>query len=153
VPEPPTGTVTFLFTDLEGSTRLWQEHADAMHDALARHDELVRTAVQAHGGHIAKTTGEGAHAAFGDAAAAIAAAVDALRDLARSERVFQVVRTDLRADVPPLQSLDAYPTNLPLQVTEFVGRASELTAVSKARTHPGDRGSRSTRGARRHRGC
>jgi class 3 adenylate cyclase len=42
--ELPSGTVTFLFTDLEGSTRLWEEHPDAMHGALVRHDEMVRGA-------------------------------------------------------------------------------------------------------------
>ncbi len=63
----PTGTVTFLFTDLEGSTRLWEEHPDAMHDALARHDEILRDAIAAHDGHVVKTTGDGFHAAFADA--------------------------------------------------------------------------------------
>jgi len=48
--ELPTGTVTFLFTDLEGSTRLWEEHPEAMQDALARHDEILRDAVVSHGG-------------------------------------------------------------------------------------------------------
>jgi class 3 adenylate cyclase len=51
----PTGTVTFLFTDLEGSTRLWEEHPDAMHDALARHDQILRGAIAAHHGHVVKT--------------------------------------------------------------------------------------------------
>jgi class 3 adenylate cyclase len=41
--------VTFLFTDLEGSTRLWEEHPDAMRTALARHDEILRDAVEGHG--------------------------------------------------------------------------------------------------------
>ena len=50
VPELPTGTVTFLFTDLEGSTRLWEEHPDAMRGALARHDEILRDAVEKHDG-------------------------------------------------------------------------------------------------------
>jgi class 3 adenylate cyclase len=45
--ELPTGTVTFLFTDVEGSSRLWEAHPDAMQDALARHDEIVRDAVEA----------------------------------------------------------------------------------------------------------
>ena len=45
--DPPSGTVTFLFTDLEGSTRLWEEHPDAMQDALARHDEILRDAIEA----------------------------------------------------------------------------------------------------------
>ena len=44
----PSGTVTFLFTDLEGSTRLWEEHPDAMQEALARHDEILRDAVDGH---------------------------------------------------------------------------------------------------------
>jgi Adenylate and Guanylate cyclase catalytic domain len=57
VTELPSGTVTFLFTDLEGSTRLWQEHPDAMQPALARHDEIVRNAIAAHGGVTVKTTG------------------------------------------------------------------------------------------------
>jgi len=70
----PTGTVTFLFTDLEGSTRLWDEHPDAMKSALARHDELLRAAVESHGGHVVKTTGDGLHAAFGTADDAVAAA-------------------------------------------------------------------------------
>ena len=63
----PSGTVTFLFTDLESSTRLWEEHPDAMHDALARHDELVREAIESHHGHVVKTTGDGFHAAFATA--------------------------------------------------------------------------------------
>ena len=65
--ELPTGTVTFLFTDLEGSTRLWEEHPDAMQGALARHDEILRDAIAAHDGHIVKTTGDGVHAAFANA--------------------------------------------------------------------------------------
>ena len=53
----PSGTVTFLFTDLEGSTRLWEEHPEAMQAALARHDEILREAIEAHGGYVVKTTG------------------------------------------------------------------------------------------------
>ena len=75
--ELPSGTVTFLFTDLEGSTRLWEEHPDLMHDALARHDELVRSAIEGLGGSVVKTTGDGFHAAFGTAEAGVAAAVAA----------------------------------------------------------------------------
>ena len=61
---PPSGTVTFLFTDIEGSTRLWEEHPEAMHEALARHDAIVRDAVEQHDGYVVKTTGDGIHAAF-----------------------------------------------------------------------------------------
>jgi predicted ATPase/class 3 adenylate cyclase len=77
VAELPTGTVTFLFTDIEGSTRLWQEQPDAMRAALARHDEILRAAIAAHDGHCVKTTGDGAHAAFATASDAIDAAVSA----------------------------------------------------------------------------
>ena len=60
--ELPSGTVTFLFTDIEGSTRLWEEHPEAMQGALARHDAIVGEAVAAHGGTVVKTTGDGFHA-------------------------------------------------------------------------------------------
>jgi class 3 adenylate cyclase len=72
--ELPTGTVTFLFTDLEGSTRLWEEHPEAMKEVLARHDEILREAVEAQGGVVVKTTGDGLHAAFASAEAALLAA-------------------------------------------------------------------------------
>jgi predicted ATPase/class 3 adenylate cyclase len=77
VAELPSGTVTFLFTDLEGSTRLWEEHPDMMQVALARHDELLRDAVESHGGFVVKTTGDGVHAAFATAPDALEAAVAA----------------------------------------------------------------------------
>jgi class 3 adenylate cyclase len=70
--ELPTGTVTFLFTDIEGSTRLWEQHPAAMRDALARHDELLRQAIEAHGGHVFKTIGDQFCAAFATAPDAIA---------------------------------------------------------------------------------
>src|SRR5262245_44965575 len=79
--ELPTGTVTFLFTDLENSTRLWEEHPDAMPDALARHDGLLAQAVEAHGGRIVKGRGDGLHAAFSTSSDAVAAAVAAQRAL------------------------------------------------------------------------
>ena len=80
--ELPTGTVTFLFTDLEGSTRLWEEYPDAMQGALARHDEILRDAIASHDGHIVKTTGDGVHAAFASATTAMRAARDAQLALA-----------------------------------------------------------------------
>ena len=73
----PTGTVTFLFTDVEGSSRLWEEHPDAMGDALARHDVIVREAIESHGGRVVKTTGDGFHAAFVTASTAVEAAIGA----------------------------------------------------------------------------
>ena len=79
--ELPSGTVTFLFTDLEGSTRLWEAHRDAMLGALARHDEILRVAIAEHDGQIVKSTGDGFHAVFANAACAVDAAVDAQRRL------------------------------------------------------------------------
>jgi class 3 adenylate cyclase len=48
----PIGTVTFLFTDIEGSTRLWEGQPGAMQAALARHDDILRNIIEAQGGHI-----------------------------------------------------------------------------------------------------
>jgi predicted ATPase/class 3 adenylate cyclase len=217
MPEQPTGTVTFLFTDIEGSTRLWQEHPADMRAVLARHDELVRDAIEGRGGYVVKTTGDGFHAAFADPVAAINAAIGAqqalsaeswtyteqlrvrmglhagsvesregdyhgtavnkaarlmgiahggqivvsravaelvddelpggvaladlgehrLRDLTRAERVFQVRAPGLAAEFPALTSVDAFPGNLPLQVSSFIGREREtartLAALGEAR--------------------
>ncbi len=79
----PTGTVTFLFTDIEGSTRLWEEHPDAMRGALARHDAILCDAVVARGGTVVKTTGDGVHAVFALADAGVRAALDGQIALAR----------------------------------------------------------------------
>ena len=54
----PQGTVTFLFTDLEGSTRLWEAHPQEMKDALARHNTIVRAAVESHNGVVFSTMGD-----------------------------------------------------------------------------------------------
>src|SRR5438128_6675950 len=75
MPQLPTGTVTFLFTDIEGSTRLWEQHPEAMQAALARHDALLRHAIEAHGGHVFKTMGDQFCAAFADPPEALTAAV------------------------------------------------------------------------------
>ena len=73
----PTGTVTFLFTDIEGSTRLWEAHPDAMRPALARHDFLVADTITRHGGYVFKTVGDAFCAAFLDATQALQAALAA----------------------------------------------------------------------------
>jgi predicted ATPase len=75
--EPPSGTITFLFTDIEGSTRLWEQDRDKMRQALVAHDAVLRAAVASHGGFLFKHTGDGICAAFGWADPAISAAVDA----------------------------------------------------------------------------
>jgi class 3 adenylate cyclase len=75
--ELPSGTVTFLFTDIEGSTARWEQQPEAMRVALGRHDALIRAAIQAHGGHVVKTMGDAFHAAFARAPDAVAAAMTA----------------------------------------------------------------------------
>ena len=73
--------MTFLFTDIEGSTRLWESQQAAMQVALPRHDALVRQCVVAHGGHVFKTGGDAFCAAFHTAPDALAAALEAQRAL------------------------------------------------------------------------
>jgi predicted ATPase/class 3 adenylate cyclase len=201
--ELPFGTVTFLFTDMEGSTRLWEENEALMRKALARHDELLGETIADHGGAVFSTMGDGLAAAFQSASAAVICAVDAqsllgrqswgtrrplrvrmglhtgeaelrggdyfgtvvnraarlvsvghggqiicssvtaelvrsdiglldlgehrLRDLDRPMHVFQIGEDSY----PPLRSLGAFPGNLPLQLTSFVGRHEELALVAK----------------------
>ena len=73
--------VTFLFTDIEGSTRRWEADADGMRAALAAHDEVLREAIEAHGGWLFKHTGDGVCAAFASPRSAVDAAVAAQRAL------------------------------------------------------------------------
>jgi|GEM_PF-5677959 len=207
----PSGTVTFLFTDIEGSTRRWEDQPDAMRAALVRHDAILRQAIVGNGGHIFKTIGDACCAAFASAPHALAAAIagqrvlraedwgaieplkvrmalhtgtaepqagdylgqplnrvarllsaghgrqillslathelvrdhipnDAtlrdlgshrLKDLVRSEPIFQVNCADLTADFPPLHSLDARSTNLPAQVNALIGRMTEIAKVTE----------------------
>jgi class 3 adenylate cyclase len=78
----PAGTVTFLFTDIEASTRLWDQHPEAMRVALARHDAILRRAIENHGGHVFKTVGDAFCTAFAtgqDALYAVLAAQISLR--------------------------------------------------------------------------
>ena len=208
---PPVlpGTITFLFTDIEGSTRLWEQHSQAMPTALARHDALMRQLIAAHGGVVFKMVGDSVHAAFGTAPDALAAALAAqralqseswgavgplrvrmalhtgtaearegdyfgaplnrvarllvvghggqvllsaatwelvrdqlppevalrdlgvhrLKDLTRSEQIFQLVAPELPTDFPPLATLDPHRTNLPVQPTPLIGREQEVAAV------------------------
>jgi class 3 adenylate cyclase len=72
--EFPGGTVTFLFTDIEGSTRLWEQHPQAMQESLALHDAILRGAITAQGGHVFKTVGDAFFAVFATPLPALAAA-------------------------------------------------------------------------------
>jgi predicted ATPase/class 3 adenylate cyclase len=71
----PTGTVTFLFTDIEGSTSLWENHATLMRQALQRHDGLLREIIEANQGYVFKSLGDGYCAAFSQPSAALSAAL------------------------------------------------------------------------------
>jgi class 3 adenylate cyclase len=77
----PSGTVTFLFTDIEGSTQLWENHPEAMRDALAKHDSILREAIESNDGQVIKMTGDGIHSVFEKAIDAVNATLVAQRNL------------------------------------------------------------------------
>src|SRR6516225_4850568 len=77
----PSGVVTFLFTDVEGSTRRWESDAQAMRTALAAHDKVLRTAIEAYDGFLFSHTGDGFVAALASPVSAVNAAIDAQREL------------------------------------------------------------------------
>lgn len=81
----PAGEVTFLFSDIEGSTSRWERDPEGMRAALGVHDERTRAAVQQQGGVLVKDTGDGVFAAFASPGAAVAAAVDLQRALAAED--------------------------------------------------------------------
>ncbi len=211
MPELLTGTVTFLFTDIEGSTRLLQAHSDRWSAILTRHQEILRNAFLANGGVEVGTEGDSFFVAFPTAPAAVTAAAEIqralarepwpedagvrvrigmhtgeatfaadgyvglhvhrasriasaahggqillsdatrslvgdalsdglqlrdlgthrLKDLERPERLWQVVVPGLAAEFPPLASLDAVANNLPHRLTTFLGRETEIAAISE----------------------
>ena len=208
---PPTGTITFLFSDIEGSSQKWEQQPEAMRLALAGHDALLRQTFEAHGGYVFKTIGDAFCVAFDTAQAGLTAALEAqralrtarwdgigelkvrmalhtgaaehrdsdyfgqslnrvsrilssahggqvllslpteelvrdllptgvqlrhlgehrLRDLARPEQLFQLMSKDLPSQFPALRSLESVPNNLPVQLTSFIGRESEMTEVKR----------------------
>jgi predicted ATPase len=83
----PSGTVTFLFTDIEGSTRRWESDPDGMASALAAHDRALGEAIEIHHGWLFKHTGDGVCAAFSSAPHALRAAIEAQRRLALPVRM------------------------------------------------------------------
>ncbi len=204
----PSGTVTFLFTDIENSTKLWEQFPEAMKSALAQHDKIIKQAIDDHNGRIIKTTGDGVHAAFQTGVSGVQAAIaiqqglftaewkqiepyklhtriglhtgeaeerggdyygstlnraarlmsiayggqtllsttttdlvrdqlpadlsirdlgeHRLKDLVRSEHIFQLINPALPSEFPALKSVDAFPNNLPVQLTTFIGREREI---------------------------
>src|SRR5579864_6075607 len=81
----PTGTVTFLFSDIEGSTQRWETHREAMKAAVARHEQLMTAAIKQHGGYVFKTVGDAFCAAFSTAPDALRAALEAQLALAKED--------------------------------------------------------------------
>jgi predicted ATPase/class 3 adenylate cyclase/Tfp pilus assembly protein PilF len=215
-PNLPSGTLTFLFTDVEGSTRLWEQFPDRMREATIRHDALIEAAVAQWGGIVVRPRGEGdsRFAVFTRATDAIAAAEaiqralfaepwavpspvrvrialhtgeadlrdgdyygpavnrcarlrsvahggqtlvsqvtydltrDALpggvslrdlgehnlKDLKRTEHVYQLVIAGLPAEFPPLRAPESFHTNLPTALTSFIGREREIAEVKRLLT-------------------
>lgn len=207
----PSGTVTFLFTDIEGSTLWWETHPEWMSRAFTRQESILRSAAATHGGYVYKMIGDAFQIAFDTALNALGAAIQAqralqaepwgefgplrvrmalhtgvteereddyvgpllnrlgrllgvsqggqillgqatyelvcdflpdgvtlldlgthrLKDLIRPENIYQVVASGLLSDFRPIQSLDSFPHNLPLQLTSFVGREREIVEVKR----------------------
>jgi TolB-like protein/class 3 adenylate cyclase/Flp pilus assembly protein TadD len=120
----PVGTVTFLFTDIEGSTNLWERQREAMRSALARHDGLMRQYIGEHNGCVIKTTGDGFHAAFAsapDALEAALAAQQAFHAESWPEAVRIRVRMGLHTGAAELREGDYY--------GPAVNRAARLAAL------------------------
>jgi predicted ATPase/class 3 adenylate cyclase len=120
----PSGTVTFLFTDIEGSTRLWQQDEEAMRSAVSSHDELLRKVVAEHDGVVFSSMGDGIAAAFPSALVAVSAAVAAQRLLdaeAWPTATPLRVRMGLHTGEAELRDGDYFGT--------AVNRAARLTAI------------------------
>ena len=100
---PESAAVTTLvFTDIEGSTRLWEEQPDRMRAALAGHDALARQIVGARRGRVVKTTGDGVHAVFDDPLDAIVAALEFQQALADPAATGGMTARESRAASAPL---------------------------------------------------
>jgi predicted ATPase/class 3 adenylate cyclase len=208
---PPTGTITFLFSDIEGSTKKWEERPDAMREALAAHDRMLREIFESSGGYVFKTIGDAFCVAFDTAQGALAGALESqralraadwgaigelkvrmalhtgaaeerdgdyfgqalnrvarilaaahggqvllslpteelvrdhlppgvqlrqlgehrLRDLARPEHLYQLVAPNLPSEFTTLRSLESVANNLPVQLTNFIGREREMAEVKR----------------------
>jgi predicted ATPase/class 3 adenylate cyclase len=206
---PPSGNVTFLFTDIEGSTQLAQEFSEKMPEALIRHNDILNKAVETNGGIVFKTVGDAFCCAFENPENAVNAGVEIqlnlqaedwkdfrikvrigihcgnavwngydysgyvtlarvqrimsaafgeqiiisdevyellikndyysatfrdlgerrLKDLIKPLKLFQIISKGLREEFPPLNTLDARPNNLPVQLTRFIGREKEMRDI------------------------
>lgn len=144
----PAGTVTFLFSDIEGSTRLWEADPDGMKSALVRHDEVTARAVGQHGGYVFKHTGDGFCASFTTAEAALSAAVDTQLALRRETRPSQPqirVRIGIHTGQADPAGDDYFgpPVNRAARVMscahggQIICTAATREVLSAGRAHPG----------------
>ncbi len=120
-----TGVVTFLFTDVEGSSRLWEREPVRMRGAMERHDAIVKAAVAEHRGKVVKMLGDGVHAAFGDPLGAVNAALAIQRALAETTATGDLqlaVRAGLHAGVEQERDDDYFGRS--------VNRAARLMSVA-----------------------
>lgn len=201
----PEGIVSFLFSDIEGSTRLAQQFPDTLQHFLEKHNKIMFDSIVENGGYVFELVGDAFCAAFHDSQSAVKAALEAqtklnsedwgeavikvrmgihtgeakndgrkysgyitlartqrimsaahggqvlvsndvfndvnkeftfrdlgerrLKDLRQTERLFQFTYSGLPSDFPPLNTLDARPNNLPVQLTTFVGREKEISDI------------------------
>jgi predicted ATPase/class 3 adenylate cyclase len=111
-----SGILTFLFTDLENSTLLWDRYPDLMQDVSARHDDLLRKAFETNGGHVVKTTGDGFHVVFESPADGIAAALTGQQAIAAEDWPTEIgtlkVRMGLHSGESKARNSDYYGTEL-----------------------------------------
>src|SRR5436190_293916 len=117
MPALPSGTVTFLFTDIEGSTKRWEQYPAQMRAALAR---LLSAG---HGGQVllSNPTHDLVRDDLPQGAHTLDLGEHRLKDLIRPEHIFQLVGDGLPSEFPPLKTLDNRPNNLPRQATSLVG--------------------------------
>ncbi|MFN2138193.1 MAG: ATP-binding protein [Candidatus Promineifilaceae bacterium] len=211
----PSGTVIFLFSDIEKSTRLWEQHPHAMRQAVARHDALLRRIIEDNNGYVFKTVGDAFCATFGRVSAAVECAVAIqqallaeewgdtpiwvrlalhageaeeregdyfgpevnrvarllsaghggqilvsevtvqlahgklpgqieirdlgshyLKDISSPEHIFQMTVPGLLSEFPALNTVNANPNNLPVAVTSFIGRETEIEDLSRELSQP-----------------
>jgi predicted ATPase/class 3 adenylate cyclase len=134
--------LTFVFTDLESSTRLWERFPDSMKEAMERHDEILRAAVNDAEGRVVKITGDGLMAVFGSPSAAVAAALDAQRALQREswgETGPLRVRMGIHVGVAEQRAADFYgpPVNRTARIMAAAHGGQVLLSAEAARlAHP-----------------
>lgn len=127
----PTGTVTFLFTDIEGSTERWERDRAAMQAALERHNAILSGAIESRGGAVFKTVGDAFCAVFERATDALEAAIDA-------QRLLHGERFQLGSDGEPLRVRMGIHTGLvELKDGDYFGRPVNRVARLTSAGHGG----------------